>query len=225
MMNRLASGGDVDSGGDDDPNVRHYFSPVPAGRDVRESFEVEGIWGTLHMESAAGIFASRGLDRGTAVLLDSIRRHPVSAPADGSLVVDLGCGSGVLALVMARLWPDCRVVAVDVNVRALEVCAENARRNGVRNVEPRLPEDTGSDAVARLWTNPPVRIGKDGLHDLLGRWIPRLESAGEARMVVGRHLGSDSLARWMETQGWGVERLASARGFRVLQVSPPAERQ
>jgi len=225
-MDRLASGGDVEGGGSDDTtSARHYFSSAPSGRDQRESFEVEGVWGTLHMESASGVFASHGLDRGTEVLLDSLRRHPISTPADGSLVVDLGCGSGVLALVMARLWPACRVMAVDVNSRALEVCAANARRNGIVNVETRLPEETRAEPVARMWSNPPVRIGKEALHTLLDRWMPLLPSDGEARMVVGRHLGSDSLARWMDTRGWTVERLASARGFRVLRVSVPTQIQ
>jgi 16S rRNA (guanine1207-N2)-methyltransferase len=225
-MDRLASGGGVEDGGNDDSSsTRHYFSAEPSDRDQRESFEVKGLWGTLHMESASGVFASRGLDRGTEVLLDSLRRHPISTPPDGSLAVDLGCGSGVLALVMARLWPACRVMAVDVNSRALEVCAANARRNGITNVETRLPEETQAEAVARLWSNPPVRIGKEALHALLDRWMPLLPPDGEARMVVGRHLGSDSLAGWMDTRGWAVERLASARGFRVLRVCVPAKAQ
>ena len=225
-MDRLASGGGVEGGGDDDrTSARHYFTAVPGGRDERVSFTVEGVWGTLHMESASGVFASHGLDKGTSVLLETLRRHPPVAPADDSLVVDLGCGSGVLALVMARLWPACRVMAVDVNSRALELCTANARRNGLGNVVTCAPEDAGDGPVARLWSNPPVRIGKEALHALLEAWIPRLAADGEARMVIGRHLGSDSLAHWMETRGWSVDRLASARGFRVLRVSHGAATQ
>ena len=176
----------MEGGGDDDrTSARHYFTAVPGGRDERVSFTVEGVWGTLHMESASGVFASHGLDKGTSVLLETLRRHPPVAPADDSLVVDLGCGSGVLALVMARLWPACRVMAVDVNSRALELCTANARRNGLGNVVTCAPEDAGDGPVARLWSNPPVRIGKEALHALLEAWIPRLAADGEARMVIG----------------------------------------
>lgn len=220
-MDRLATGGGVDSGqGDDMPVTGHYFSEEPASPERRTSFRVTGEWGDLHVETGTGVFSSHGLDKGTGVFLESLRRHPPQPPPAGSLVVDLGCGSGVLALVMARLWPECRVLAVDVNTRALEMCADNARRNSITNVEVRTAEGADPGPVARLWSNPPVRIGKSALHALLGEWIGRLDHDGEARLVVGRNLGSDSLADWMRTRGWHVDRLSSARGFRVLGVLP-----
>lgn len=220
-MDRLATGGGVESGDvDDAPGPGHYFSGEPEVADERTSFRVDGQWGQLFLESSTGVFSSRGLDKGTGVFLESLRRHPPVRPTEGSVVIDLGCGSGVLALVMARLWPDCRVLAVDVNTRALGVCADNARRNGITNVEVLPADGAVPDRVARLWSNPPVRIGKEALHGLLERWIPRLEPDGEARLVVGRHLGSDSLARWMQSRGWRVDRLSSARGFRVMSVHP-----
>jgi len=71
-----------------------------------------------------------------------------------------------------------------------------------------------------IWSNPPIRVGKAALHDLLGAWLPRLAPAGEAWLVVQRHLGADSLAVWLADQGWGeVEKVASAKGFRVLRVT------
>ena len=56
---------------------------------------------------------------------------------------------------------------------------------------------------AGLWSNPPIRIGKVALHQLLGDWLPRLEPDGRAWMVVHRHLGGDSLAAWLGTRGLG----------------------
>ena len=69
-----------------------------------------------------------------------------------------------------------------------------------------------------IWSNPPIRIGKEALHELLLTWLPRLAPGGRAVMVVGKNLGADSLQRWLGEQGYPTERLASAKGFRVLET-------
>jgi 16S rRNA G1207 methylase RsmC len=78
-----------------------------------------------------------------------------------------------------------------------------------------VPEDVAFDAI---WSNPPIRVGKQALHALLVRWLARLADGGRAHLVVGKNLGSDSLQRWLTEQGWPTERMASERGFRVLRV-------
>ena len=74
------------------------------------------------------------------------------------------------------------------------------------------------EVYEEIWSNPPIRIGKEALHALLLRWLPRLAPGGRAVLVVGKNLGADSLQRWLGEQGWPTERLASAKGFRVLEV-------
>ena len=69
-----------------------------------------------------------------------------------------------------------------------------------------------------IWSNPPIRVGKQVLHDLLLTWLPRLAPGGRAVMVVGKNLGADSLQRWLGEQGWPTTRLASAKGFRILET-------
>jgi 16S rRNA G1207 methylase RsmC len=69
-----------------------------------------------------------------------------------------------------------------------------------------------------IWSNPPIRIGKEPLHALLLTWLPRLAPGGRAVLVVGKNLGADSLQRWLGEQGYPTTRLASAKGFRVLEA-------
>jgi 16S rRNA G1207 methylase RsmC len=70
-----------------------------------------------------------------------------------------------------------------------------------------------------IWSNPPIRAGKAHLHALLERWLARLTADGEARLVVHKHLGADSLAKWLAGEGWTTERLASRAGYRILRVA------
>ena len=72
--------------------------------------------------------------------------------------------------------------------------------------------------MTKIWSNPPIRIGKQALHDLLLTWLPRLKPDGAAYLVVGKNLGADSLTAWLTSQDWPARKLASAKGFRVLKV-------
>jgi 16S rRNA (guanine1207-N2)-methyltransferase len=75
-------------------------------------------------------------------------------------------------------------------------------------------------AFAGIWSNPPVRIGKQALHELLRRWLGRLQPGAGATLVMGRNLGADSLHGWLEKEeGWKVRRLSARSGYRLLRVT------
>jgi 16S rRNA G1207 methylase RsmC len=114
------------------------------------------------------------------------------------------------------------VWALDVNERALSLTAENAERSGVAaRVRPVTTADLPDDISFRaIYSNPPIRIGKAALHELLGTWLSRLSPDGTAWLVVHKHLGSDSLAKWLEGEGFDVRRLVSRMGYRLLEVRP-----
>lgn len=193
----------------------HYFDASPSTPDKRQDVTTR-IWGKeLTFTTSAGVFSHDGLDKATAVLLRSS-----TPPADGT-ILDLGCGWGPIACALAGTGAT--VWATDTNERALELTALNASRLGV-TVHTALPDDVPAElAFDEIWSNPPIRIGKQALHDLLLRWLPRLAPDGVARLVVGKNLGADSLQTWLIDQGWPTDRVASEKGFRILAVRRPAQ--
>lgn len=175
----------------------------------------------LALTADSGVFSHHGLDKGTAVLLDAVQREePLTLPP-GSVVCDLGCGTGAIALALAVTYPHCTVLAIDINQRARDLCEENARANGITNVRVVHPDDV-DDAIQIevLWSNPPIRIGKDALHSLLLTWLSRLTPMGQARLVVSKNLGADSLSQWLTNEGYPTSKLSSSKGFRILAVQP-----
>jgi 16S rRNA (guanine1207-N2)-methyltransferase len=195
-----------------------YFSEQPRGGEVRRTITAR-VWGQeLTLITAGGVFAADGLDRGTAVLL---RASPI--PVGRPRILDLGCGYGPIALAVALHCPGARVDAVDVNERALALCRENAEALGAADrVSVLRPDEVDPETrYDEIWSNPPIRIGKLALHELLLHWLPRLAPDGVARLVVGKNLGSDTLQRWLIERGYSCERVASAKGFRVLLVRLP----
>ena len=192
----------------------HYFTadPQAAFKRIPVSANVWGHW--LELTSGSGVFALGRLDIGTGVLL-----REQSAPESARSVLDLGCGYGVIGLAIAVAVPGCTVTAIDVNERAVLLANENAAALGVADrFTASLPEAVDPGATYdEIWSNPPIRIGKDALHDLLLTWLPRLVPDGRARLVVGKNLGADSLAGWLTEHGYPTAKVASAKGFRVLE--------
>ena len=212
-----------------DETPDHYFTAEPASSDERRPLTVVLDGREVEVETAGGIFSPGRVDLGTRVLL-----RTVQDPPSGD-VLDLGSGWGPVSLTMAMQNPQARVWAVDVNERALDLVRRNAVRLGLENVTACTPDDVPADVrFAQLWSNPPIRVGKDVLHSMLDRWLPRLEPGASAYLVVQRNLGADSLVGWMNDRYDGTTaevrtpegapfeavttKMASAKGFRVLEV-------
>ena len=194
----------------------HYFTAAPASAGERRTLDVELAGRRLTLQSAGGVFASHRVDAGTGVLL----REAPPPPAEGALL-DLGCGWGPIALTLGLRSPRAHVYAVDVNERALDLARANAALAGIERFTAATPDEVPDDVrFATIWSNPPIRVGKAALHEMLGRWLPRLEPGATAYLVVQKNLGADSLHRWIaeSLDGLDCTRLATARGFRVLQV-------
>jgi 16S rRNA G1207 methylase RsmC len=168
----------------------------------------------LELQADRGVFGSKGVDLGTLTLL----REAPAPPAEGE-ILDLGSGYGPIAITLARRSPAARVWAVDINERALELTRVNAEATKAGNVVACKPEDMPADIrFDAIYSNPPVRVGKAPLHELLMTWLPRLRPGAPSYLVVQRNLGSDSLASWLEGQGLQVARLKSKKGYRIIEV-------
>jgi 16S rRNA G1207 methylase RsmC len=195
----------------------HYFSATPGGELRLRTITVRLAGRTLSLTTAGGVFSPERLDAGTGVLLG----HTPAPPPGGNLL-DLGCGWGPIALTLALDSPHATVWAVDVNERALDLLRRNAESLGITNINACLPADVPSDiGFTTIWSNPPIRVGKNELHDMLLHWLPRLETGSDAWLVVQRNLGSDSLHRWMQgalPADFAVLRAATHKGYRVLRV-------
>lgn len=193
----------------------HYFSSTGAEYSA-EPIRVRLAGSERTLEAPRGVFSNDGLDVGTRVLLDVVPEPP----ATGNLL-DIGCGWGPLTLDLALSSPGATVWAVDVNPLALEATRRNARALSLSNVNCAAPEDIPADLrFDTIWSNPPIRIGKAALHELLTYWLGRLTAEGEAYLVVQKHLGADSLLRWLNEQPeLEAERADSKKTFRILRVT------
>ena len=195
----------------------HYFSNEPSGTFKPKSISVTLAGREISALTAGSMFSPDHVDTGTKVLLENLEL----APDDGN-ILDIGCGWGPITLALAIARPEAIIWAIDVNERALELTRKNAERLGLTNVRTSLPGDVPSDiSFNGIWSNPPIRVGKEVLHEILETWLPRLVIGGDAYLVVQKNLGSDSLLKWLQDTMTTYEstRLETAKSFRVLQVT------
>ena len=192
----------------------HYFTPDPTSPSTPTTHQVQVRKLQLTLAGDRGVFNHGELDWGTRVLIENAQ-----VPT-GGVLLDLGCGGGAIAVALAKLRPNAEVWAVDVNERAIEVARRSVKLNELSNVRVvtvgDVPADLQFDAI---WSNPPIRIGKDELHRLLREWLARLTPQGCADLVVHKNLGSDSLAKWLAAEGYVVQRHTSKQGYRILHVT------
>ncbi|MEP6482175.1 MAG: methyltransferase [Rhodoglobus sp.] len=195
----------------------HYFTSSPGSEFVPRTIHARIAGQNHELVTANGVFSPERIDAGTQVLLASVP----AAPPGGNLL-DLGCGWGPIALTLALESPRSTVWAVDVNERALDLVRANAQKMSIPNINAVTPEDVPSNITfTTIWSNPPIRVGKNELHGMLEKWLPRLESGSDAWLVVQRNLGSDSLHRWLQAEfpeDFSFVRAATNKGYRVLRA-------
>lgn len=199
----------------------HYFSDVsPATPSEINTLEITASGLNLEMQVADHVFSASRLDPGTKVLLDKAPQPPTSGR-----FLDLGCGWGVIATTLGLLSPNAEIWAIDVNSRSLDLTQRNAKANGANNVRVHKAHEALRDALEKeikfdlIWSNPPIRVGKNETHQILMDWLQLLATDGEAWLVVAKNLGADSLTNWLNTQGYHAEKIHSKKGFRIIRVT------
>lgn len=206
---------------------QHYFSEHPSSPETRRTVSVRLAGVERQVTTANDIFSPDGIDKGTSALLKAAPQ-----PAATGRFLDIGSGWGPLALTLGLESPKAEVFAVEVNQRAAALCRDNAEALDV-NLQVMHPDQVPAELMFDLiWSNPPIRIGKKALHELLQKWLPRLAPAGEAWLVVQKNLGADSLIPWIQRMldeasagsgEYSVHKATSIKGFRIIQVIRAAD--
>jgi len=192
----------------------HYFSERPRSRSVRRELRFLYRGELLSFVVDTGVFASRGLDPGTALLIEHL------SVSDGDRVLDLGCGWGPVGVAAAKSTPRGTVVLTDVNRRAVRLARENLARNRVTNAEVRagpMFEPVRGERFDVIATNPPFHAGRESLLRILEAAPEHLSPGGRLLLVGKGSQGIRFYQAWLRER-WspGIEVVGRGSGYRVL---------
>ncbi len=198
------------------PKPNHYFAPTPAVASRPREIEARLRGKVWTFRTDRGVFAHERIDPGTRLLIEAMRIHP----ADD--VLDVGCGYGAIGLVAASLAPRGDVVLIDVNARAVELAAENARRLRRQNVEVYQGDGTAPLRGRRfdvVLMNPPIRAGRGVVARLVEESMEVLRPGGRFWFVARTAQGARTLAHLVQTVFGNVREAAKRRGYRVYEAT------
>jgi len=201
---------------DEEPETEQYFAEQPRARSDRmeRRFLYQGELLTFVVDT--GIFASHGLDPGTALLIENLTLRRTDR------VLDLGCGWGAVGVAAAKSARDGRVVLTDVNRRAARLARQNVERNGVRNAEVRVGSlfaPVAGETFDVIATNPPFHAGRPLVLRILSEAPDHLAPDGRLVLVGKGSQGIRFYQEWLEAHWSGtVNVLGRGSGYRVLEA-------
>ncbi|MEX2415387.1 MAG: class I SAM-dependent methyltransferase [Paenibacillaceae bacterium] len=193
----------------------HYYTSKPTVEHNRRVIEAVLRGRTLKFMTDAGVFSKAGIDYGSQLLIDSMQ-IPVQAH-----VLDMGCGYGPIGLSAALLATDGVVTMADVNERALQLAVDNARLNHITNVrmiQSDLFAGIGEATFTHILTNPPIRAGKQVVHQLFVEAYDHLQDNGELWIVIQKKQGAASAFSKLEEHYKKVDDMEKSKGYRIIRA-------
>lgn len=192
----------------------HYFSNNPSSKSDRKKFEFTLKGHHFVFLSDRGVFSKNEVDFGSRLLVESFEVPDV----EGN-ILDVGCGYGPIGLSLAKEYKERTIHMVDVNERALSLARENAGNNGVSNV--RIYQSSVYEQVegryAAILSNPPIRAGKQVVHDILEKAYDHLLPGGELWIVIQKKQGAPSAMNKLEEVFSEVEVVEKKKGYYIIK--------
>lgn len=194
--------------------MSHYYTDnrqLPHDR-KEISFRFSGLNFTFQTDS--GVFSRDRVDTGTAILLNALAKEGLKGR-----ILDMGCGYGVIGIVVGKAFAGTEVVMADVNPRAVECAVSNAQRNGADCkilVSDGFKQIEGSYNI--IISNPPIRAGKAVIYTMFEDSVRFLEPEGRLYLVMRKQHGALSAVRKLEELFNTVEIIAKDKGFFVIRA-------
>lgn len=199
--------------------MAHYFSPTPDTPSDRQTIEARIHGMDFRFISDTEVFSRRHVDFGTRLMLETVISDLSKRELRRGRLLDLGCGYGVVGIVMKRVFPAMDVMLTDVNERAVELSKENAKANQCAFLNVSLSD--GFEAIEGdfqvIMTNPPVRAGKATVFSFYAGAFEHLVPDGVLYVVLQKKQGAlSSLNRLTELFG-NCEVLEKDSGYLVMR--------
>ncbi len=193
--------------------MRHYFLNSEGVDDETFSFSHYFLNDEYTFFSSSDVFSKDKIDYGTSVLLKTI----IEQINLSGRVLDVGCGYGIIGIVLNKYFPDVLVTMIDVNKKAVELAKKNAELHKCKCEiwESNLYENVKGE-FEHIVSNPPIKAGKENLFNLVNGASNILVDGGTITLVIKKKHGMESLKQHMTTLFKKVEILEREKGYFIL---------
>ncbi len=195
--------------------MEHYYTKNPNAESHPEYISADLLGHALSFYTDAGVFSKKSVDFGTKVLVESF----VPTSSSGS-ILDMGCGYGPVGISLGKHFPSVSMTMVDINERAIQLALKNARLNDVSNAKIH-PSDLFRNVEGRfddIVTNPPVRAGKQVVHQIFEDASRYLNNGGHLWVVIQKKQGAPSALEKLKTIYNKVETVTKEKGYYIFRA-------
>lgn len=196
--------------------MSHYFeNDKNLKSEIRElSYKYNSSFFIFYSDN--GVFSKNNIDYGSRLLIETyLKENDINEKR----VLDVGCGYGFLGIMVSRVT-DSYVEMIDINKRAVHLTNMNIKRykdfkvktyvsNVYENVEGKY------DIII---TNPPIRIGKEKLLEILIGAFDHLEDNGLLYYVIRKDQGALSIKKILEENSINVEIINRNKGYFIYRA-------
>lgn len=193
--------------------MKHYFTDNRELPKDRKEFSFRFLGYDYTFVSDNGVFSKREADEGSLLLVKTINEFTLHSP-----LLDLGCGIGLMALLLKHLQPHLEVTGSDINSRAVECARETAIKMDLP-VTFEIGDGTSilSTSFMTVVLNPPIRAGKSTVYRLFAESYDILSNTGCLYVVIRRQQGAASAAIELNRIFGNVSRLIVKKGYEILK--------
>lgn len=198
--------------------MEHYFTSDPSVKSEERNITYEINQKKFVFTSDNGVFSKNHVDFATDFLVRTV------LPEIRGSVLDVGCGYGVIGIVVASISNVGKVKMLDINHRALDLANRNAIQNKV-DAKVEIIESNGFEQIAEtekfdtIISNPPIRAGKSVIYGIYQEASKHLKEEGHFYIVINKKHGAPSTITYLQTIFKGVEVLDKKAGFHVIKCS------
>ncbi len=198
--------------------MSHYFSEVQDVKSVKKIINYEIKNEKFEFLTDNGVFSKTKVDFGTDVMLRTFLNE--NKKLENIRILDIGCGYGVVSVVLKRFFEKVKILSTDVNERALELTKENIQKNNRTDdfeVRKSFVFDNISENFDVILSNPPIRAGKQVIFEIYEKSFFHLNKNGEFYCVIQTKHGAKSTKKKLEELFGNCTTLVIEAGYRIFK--------
>ena len=198
--------------------MSHYFSEVQDVKSVKKIINYEIKNEKFEFLTDNGVFSKTKVDFGTDVMLRTFLNE--NKKLENIRILDIGCGYGVVSVVLKRFFEKAKILSTDVNERALELTRENIQKNNRTDdfeVRKSFVFDNISENFDVILSNPPIRAGKQVIFEIYEKSFFRLNKNGKFYCVIQTKHGAKSTKKKLEELFGNCTTLVIEAGYRIFR--------
>ena len=198
--------------------MNHYFSEKPEIKSEKKTIKYTIQNKKFEFITDNGVFSKSKVDFGTDLMLNEFLKKNRNLKSEGIKILDIGCGYGVVSVILKSFYPEASVTLSDVNERALELSEENLKKyniNGYEIIKSNVFEKI-EGKFDMILSNPPIRAGKDTIFKIYTEAYEHLNKDGEFYCVIQTKHGAKSTQKKLVEIFGNCDTVTIDGGYRIF---------